>query len=65
MPHWVEDLRYSVEVFSEAGSLEQVLARLHDLEAARAAYAIALPKHPGKVVMLCWKAQILRRSHSR
>ena len=48
MPHWVEDLRYSVEVFTEAGSREQVLARLHDLEAARAAYAIALPKHPGK-----------------
>jgi len=65
MPHWVEDLRYSVEVFSEAGSLEQVLARLHDLEAARAAYAIALPKHPGKVVMQCWKAQILRRSDMR
>ena len=59
------DLRYSVEVFSEAGSLEQVLARLYDLEAARAAFAIAVPKHPGKVVMLCWKAQILRRSDRR
>jgi len=65
MPHWVEDLRYSVEVFTEAGSREHVLARLNDLEAARAAYAIALPKHPGKVVMLCWKAQILRRSDRR
>jgi len=30
MPSWIEDLRYSVEIFSEAGTLEQVLGRLHD-----------------------------------
>ena len=29
MSHHIEDLRYSVEVFSESGSLEQVLGRLH------------------------------------
>jgi len=62
MPSWIEDLRYSVEIFSEAGTLEQVLGRLHDLEASRPAYAIAVPKHPGRVVMLCRKAQILKGS---
>jgi hypothetical protein len=35
--HWIEDLRYSVENFSERGSLLEVLARLHDLDAALAA----------------------------
>ena len=41
LPGGFVDLRYSVEVFSDIGSLEQVLDRLRDLEAARAAYVIA------------------------
>jgi len=41
LPGGFVDLRYSVEVFSDIDSLEQVLDRLRDLEAARAAYVIA------------------------
>ena len=26
--HWIEDLRYSIEVFSESGSVLEVLGRL-------------------------------------
>src|SRR5262249_41767080 len=33
--NWIEDLKYSVENFSESGNLLEVLARLHDLDAAR------------------------------
>jgi len=36
--HWIEELRFSVEHFDEGGNLKEVLARLHDLDAARAAY---------------------------
>jgi len=31
--YWIEDLRYSIEVFSETGNLVEVLARLRDLAA--------------------------------
>jgi hypothetical protein len=33
--HWFEDQKFSVEVFDERGYLLEVLARLHDLDAAR------------------------------
>src|SRR5262249_7084261 len=36
MPHWIENLLYSVEEFDrESGSLIEVLARVRDLDAAR------------------------------
>jgi hypothetical protein len=28
--HWIEQLRFAVEVFDERGNLKEVLARLHD-----------------------------------
>jgi len=34
----IEDLKFAVEVFDENGNLIEVLARLRDLDAARAAY---------------------------
>jgi hypothetical protein len=34
--HWIEELKFSVEHFDERGNLQEVLARLHDLDAARA-----------------------------
>ena len=37
--HWFEDLKFSVEVFDEGGNLKEVLARLHDLDPARATAA--------------------------
>jgi hypothetical protein len=44
------------------GSLVEVLARVHDLDMARAVYAVACQKHPEKFIVLALKAQILRRS---
>jgi len=37
--YWIEQLSFAVEVFDEgSGNLIEVLARLHDLDPARAAY---------------------------
>ena len=44
------------------GSLLEVLARVSDLDMARAVYAVACEKHPKKFIVLRLKAQILRRS---
>jgi acetylglutamate kinase len=41
-----------------------VLARVYDLDAAHAAYDVCRQKRPTKLVMLCQKGQIIRRSAS-
>ena len=43
---WIEQLSFAVEVFDEGGNLLEVLARLHDLDAARAAYGACRRKYP-------------------
>ena len=48
--HWFEDLKFSVEVFDEGGNLKEVLARLHDLGPARAAYTACRVKYPAKII---------------
>ena len=60
--HWIEELRYSVEVFSETGNLLEILARLHDLDAARAAYDACRVKYRKKLLYLSQGGRILRRS---
>ena len=60
--HWFEDLNFSVEVFDEGGNLKEVLARLHDLDAARAAYAACRAKYPAKIIYLCQGGRTLQRS---
>jgi hypothetical protein len=60
--HWIEDLRFSVEHFDERGSLIEVLGRLHDLDAARAAYDACRTKYPEKLLYLWQGGRILRRS---
>jgi hypothetical protein len=60
--HWIEDLRYSVENFSERGDLLEVLARLHDLDAAQAAYEACRAKYPKRLLFLCQGGRTLRRS---
>jgi hypothetical protein len=60
--HWIEDLRYSIEVFSETGNLIEVLARLRDLAAARAAFDVCRRKYPKKLILLCQGGRVLRRS---
>ena len=44
--HWIEQLNFSVEVFDDRGNLVEVLARVHDLDAARAAYEACRTKYP-------------------
>jgi hypothetical protein len=51
--YWIEQPNFAVEVFDEGGNLLEVLARLHDLDAGRAAYAACRNKYPAKLVMLC------------
>src|SRR5262245_37180418 len=60
--HWIEDLGYSVENFSDRGSLLEVLARLHDLDAAQAAYETCRAKYPKRLLFLCQGGRTLRRS---
>ena len=47
---------------STARNLVEVLARISDLDMARAAYEVACLKHPESFILLAIKAQILRRS---
>jgi hypothetical protein len=61
--HWLEDLRYTVENFnSETGNRLEMLARLHDLDAARAAYDACRIKYPKKLLYLRQGGRILQRS---
>jgi hypothetical protein len=60
--HWFEDLKFSVEVFDERGNLLEVLARLHDLDAAQAAYSACRQKYPAKLIYLCQGGRTLQRS---
>jgi hypothetical protein len=60
--YWIEDLKFSVEVFDERDDLKEVLARLHDLDAARAAYTACRMKYPAKIIYLCQGGRILQRS---
>jgi hypothetical protein len=55
----LEKLAYSVEVFD---ARDKVLGRESDLDVARAAFSAYAAKHPDKLILICWKAQILRRS---
>ena len=58
----IEDLKFAVEVFDQGGNLREVLARLHDLDAARATYGACRVKYPTKLIFLCQGGRILRRS---
>jgi len=57
-----EDLRYSIEVFSERGSSVEVLGRLRDLAAARAAFETCQRKYPKRLILLCQGGRVLGRS---
>jgi hypothetical protein len=49
-------------VFDDGGNLLEVLARLHDLDAARAAYRACRLKYPAKLIFLCQGGRIVQRS---
>jgi len=61
--NWIEDLRFSVENFDpKSGNRLEILARLHDFDAARAAYDACRIKYPKKLLYLSQGGRILRRS---
>jgi len=60
--HWIEDLGYSIENFSENGNLLEVLARTDDLNAAHAAYEACRVKYPARLLFLSQGGRTLRRS---
>ena len=49
-------------MFDDGGNLLEVLARLHDLDAARAAHTACREKYATKLLYLCQGGRILRRS---
>lgn len=59
---WIENLRYSVQVLAGQDRLEEVVARVTDLAAAHAVFDLTVTQRPDKLVMLCQKARVLRRS---
>jgi hypothetical protein len=59
---YIENLNFAVEVFDEGGNLLEILARLHDLDSARAAYDACRTKYPNKLLYLSQGGRILRRS---
>jgi len=63
--HWIENLRYSVQVLGNADTIEEVVARVSELAAAEAVFDLTAAKRPGKIVMLCQKARVLRRKRQR
>jgi hypothetical protein len=55
--------RYSIELFKQGGEgIEEVLDRHADLKTARSIYRNCVEKYPGRLVMLCYGAQVLARS---
>jgi hypothetical protein len=60
----IEDLKFVIEVFGNGGNLLEVLARLHELDAARAAYDACRAKYPKRLLYLSQGGRILRRSNA-
>lgn len=61
--HWNGE-PYTVELFDVYGNLIEVLSKHGSLDAARQDYADKLkkPRRADRVIYLCLKAQILRRT---
>jgi hypothetical protein len=60
--HWIENLRFSIEVFDPDGRRLEVLGRLADLDPTRAAFDAAIAKYPEKRIYLCVAGRVIRRS---
>jgi hypothetical protein len=59
---WIENLRYTVQVLASPDRIEEVVARVSELSTAHAVFDLTVSQRPGKLVMLCQKARVLRRS---
>ena len=61
-PNFPKDLKFAIETFDQGGNMLEVLGRLHNRDAARAADAECVKKYPKKPIMLCQGGRILWRS---
>jgi len=59
---WIENLRFSIEVFDPDGRRLEMLGRLADLDPTRAAFDAAIAKYPEKRIYLCVAGRVIRRS---
>jgi hypothetical protein len=57
---WIEELTYEIAVWTDAGKLEEVLARAGNLQVAVAAYQTALLAFPGRHVTLRQGTHVIR-----
>lgn len=57
----VEELKYTIDVYGEGDNCIEVLGRLHDLNAAIAAFKACCAKYPGKAIFLRDAALVVRR----
>lgn len=54
---------YTVELWREGETgIELTILETEDIHEARAAYDVAAARHTGRLVMLCNRAMVLRRS---
>jgi len=58
----VESLRYSLDVFDEAGNLLEALGRVADLPVAHATFEAAVARYPDKLIHIRERAHVIRRS---
>jgi hypothetical protein len=57
-----EDLPYRIELWTDAGTLERVLARALNSQLARAIFKAAQSEHPGRRITLCCDDKIIADS---
>jgi hypothetical protein len=58
---WIEHLRCEISVFDARDNLVEVLGRLADLDAARAAFKAACQKYPDKELCIRDRARVVAR----
>lgn len=59
---WVEDLRYSIDVFDAHDNLVEILGKLADIDVAKVAYRAAIIKYPNKRIFIRERARVIARS---
>jgi len=62
LPNWVENLRYSIDVFDERDNLVEVLGRVSELDLAKVTFRAACIKHPKKRIFVREGARVISRS---
>jgi hypothetical protein len=60
----IEELKFAIEAFDNGGDRLEVLARRHELDAARAAYDACRAQYLKRLLYLSQAGRILRRSNA-